>query len=203
MMTYDDLIGTATISTASALPPAQGEPTPVEQLLNGLGLLILLAIVGLCLIALMVVLAALFPTASKQSQAAALASPRRAFFIGLANYLLLGGISLLIFSIGNQLLSVIGLVIVAFLSAVSAIGLTGVVTLIGERLAKMGDRPMSKLKQVIIGTLALALAGLLPFFGWFLFSPIVLMLSFGAAVLVWRNRKQQSKPQSEETNDDE
>jgi hypothetical protein len=201
MMIYGNLIGTATMTAAPALPSAQGEP-PLAQLVNGLGLLILLAVVGLCLIALMLVLAALFPTVAGQSRAAALASPRRAFFIGLANYLLLGGISLLLFSIGNELISVIGLVIVAFLSAVSAIGLTGVVTLIGERLAQMGERPMSRLKQVTIGTLALALAGLLPFFGWFLFIPIVLMVSFGAATLAWRSRKKQSKPQPEVTNDD-
>jgi hypothetical protein len=94
-------------------------------------------------------------------------------------------------------------VIVAFLSAVSAIGLVGIVTLIGERLAEMGERQMSKLKQLVTGTLALALAGLLPFFGWFLFIPVVLMVSFGAAVLAWRNRKQQSRHQPEGTNDDE
>jgi len=201
-MTDYNLLYTATTSAVQALPPAQSEP-PVERLVNGLGLLVLLVIVGLCLIALMAVLAALFPKATEQSRAAALASPRRAFFIGLTNYLLLGGISLLLFSIGNDLISVIGLVIVIFLSAVSAIGLTGVVTLIGERLAEMGERQISKLKQVVIGTLALALAGLLPFFGWFLVIPIVLMVSFGATVLAWRNRTQQPQQQTEERNDDE
>jgi hypothetical protein len=39
------------------------------------------------------------------------------------------------------------------------------------------------------GTVTVTLAGLLPFIGWFLLAPVLLMVSFGAAVLAWRNRK--------------
>ena len=176
-------------SVPTALPWQQAEP-PLDRLINGLSLLILLVIVGLCLIALVLVLSALFPKACQRSKAAAHSSPRRAFLIGLANYLFLGGISLVLFSLGNEVISIIGLVIVTFLATVSAIGLTGVVALLGERLAGMQGQEMSRLRQSVLGTLALLFAGLLPFFGWFVFIPVVLMVSFGAAVLAWRNRKQ-------------
>lgn len=172
-----------------AWPMAQGEP-PAERLVNGLGLLVLLVVVIICLAAFIVVLHALLPKVSERSKAALQQSPWRAFFIGLANYLFLGGVSLVLLGTEIELLSLIGLVIAAFLSGVTAIGFVGLVMLVGERLTSLHGQQISPLKQLIGGGVAVSLAGLLPLLGWFVLTPILLMLSFGAAVLAWRNRKQ-------------
>ncbi len=190
---------TAAASGASALLLQQREP-PLEQLLNGLALLLILVITTLCLVGFMVVLVALLPRVSERSQAALHRSPWQAFFIGLANYLFLGGIGLLLLSTQIPPLAVVGLLIIACLTIVTVIGLTGIVTLIGERMAHLRSQETSALKQLVWGTIALEFALLLPFAGWFLLTPILLMISFGAAVLAWRNRKQK---ESGELEDDE
>jgi hypothetical protein len=185
----------ATTSVAPAIPLQQEEP-PLDRLVNGLGLLILLVLVGVCLIAFFVVLTSLLPTASARSRAALTRSPWRAFFIGLANYLFLGGIALVLLNAGNEVLGLVGALIVAFLTVITAIGLTGLVAITGERVVALQHQDSSRLKQLIWGTIALALAGLLPFVGWFLLTPVLLMIAFGAAVLAWRNRRQNQEPKS-------
>jgi hypothetical protein len=181
------------LGTTGAVAPAillqQNEP-PLERLVNALGLIILLLLVSICLIAFFLVLTALLPTASTRSQAALSRSPWRAFFIGLANYLFLGGLGLVLLSTGNGALGLVGVLMIAFLTAITAIGLTGLVALTGARVAALQSAESSPFKQLAWGTTALALAGLLPFVGWFLLTPGLLLTAFGAAVLAWRSRKQ-------------
>jgi hypothetical protein len=192
-MTYQSLFIAATSAVAPAIPLPQEEP-PLERLANGLGLVILLLLMGLCLMAFFAVLTALLPTATARSQAALYHSPWRAFFIGLANYLFLGGLGLVLLNTGKEALGLVGALIIALLAAVTAIGLTGLVAITGERVAGLHATKSSPLKQLAWGTTALALAGLLPFVGWFLLTPGLLMIAFGAAVLAWRSR-QQSGPE--------
>jgi hypothetical protein len=104
------------ILTMTALPFYQQE-TPVARLINGLAVLILIMLIGLCLGALLAVLAALLPAAGRRSQAALLRSPWRAFFIGLANYLFLGGISLILLNTEVRPLALVGVIIAAASSA--------------------------------------------------------------------------------------
>lgn len=176
-----------TAHTASTLP-LQQEP-PLDRFVNGLAFIIVLVVVAVCLIGFVLVLAALLPAAGEHSKAALHRSPWRAFFIGLANYLFLGGISLLLLSTEIPPLGVIGLFIAAFLTVVTAVGLVGLVMTVGERLQILSGREMPALTQVVWGTIVLELALFLPFVGWFLLTPILLMESFGAAVLAWRHRK--------------
>jgi hypothetical protein len=179
----------ATVQAAPALPLAQQQP-PIARLINGLGVLALLLVAGLCLVAFVIVLATLLPQASQRSKTALLQTPWRAFFIGLANYLFLGGISLALFSTKIEFLGLVGVVILAFLATVTMIGLSGLVLIVGERLASLHNQEMSPLRQLVWGIIVLELAGLFPFVGWFLLTPVLLMISFGAGVLAWRNRKQ-------------
>jgi hypothetical protein len=187
-MSYNVLLRlTNTLIESPALPLLQLEP-PVGRLVNGLGLLVLLFLVSLCFVATIFLLASLLPRGIARSRQALLASPWRAFFIGLANYLFLGGITLILLNI--EPLAWLGLLIAAGLSGISLLGLTGLVSLLGERLAGLHSREISPLAQLAWGAVTLELACLLPLIGWFLLAPIVLMLSFGAAVLAWRNRRQ-------------
>ena len=157
---------------------------------EGLAVLLLLVMVVVCLIATIVALTALLPGITGRSQAALNRSPWRAFFIGLVNYIFLTGIALIIFEAGLDILNLIGILILGFLAAVTALGLSGLAQLTGERLAEMRSGDMSPLKRVVWGAVVLELTGLLPFVGWFLLTPAILMAAFGAAVLGWRSRKQ-------------
>jgi hypothetical protein len=164
--------------------------SPPERLTNTIIGLVVATIILLCFIALILTLTSLLPTASRASQTALNRAPWRAFFIGLANYLFLGGISLVLLSTEIPFLTTPGLLIATFLLSVTAIGLTGLARLAGERLGELSGQDRSPLQQLIWGALSLGLAGLLPFIGWFVLTPILLLASFGAAVLAWRNRKQ-------------
>jgi hypothetical protein len=168
-----------------ALPLPQAEP-PLGRLVNGLIVLALLILIVLCFTSFMLLLAALLPRVARRSQRALESSPWRAFFIGLANYLFLGGIALVLLNI--EPLAWLGLIIAAGLLGVTSLGMTGLASLVGERLARLSGGQLSPLKQLIWGSVILELASLLPLAGWFLLAPILLMVSFGAAILAWRNR---------------
>ena len=101
--------------------------------------------------------------------------------------------SLVAFDTGLDILGLLGLIVLIFLIGVTALGLTGLVTLLGQRLNALSQSPISDLKATIWGSIILILAGLFPFIGWFIFTPILLMVSFGAGVLGWLNRKERSE----------
>lgn len=175
------------LTSSLAIPLPQAEP-PLGRLVNGLIVLGLLFLSSLCFMALILLLAAFLPRVRARSQQALLSSPWRAFFIGLANYLFLGGIALVLLNI--EPLGWLGVLVTAGLSGITLLGLTGLVSLLGERLAGLQSGDISPLKRLIWGAITLELACLLPFIGWLLLAPVLLMLSFGAAVLAWRNRRQ-------------
>lgn len=169
-----------------ALPHLQ--PVSGNDLTALLALLLLLFVFGVCLVALTVLLVALFPRTADRTQTALLRSPRRAFFIGLANYLFLGAISLLLLSTDAPPLGLIALIILGAVLIVTLFGLTGLARLLGERLSVLAGRELPDLRRLIWGAVCMELAALLPVVGWFLLAPALLMFSFGAAVLGWRNR---------------
>lgn len=166
----------------------QVEPPP-ERLVNGLTLLVVLVISGVTLAAFIALLAALLPGPVNRSQSTLLRSPWRAFWLGLVNYLFLGGISLALLSTEIEILVLAGLLLATFLTVVTGFGLAGLARLTGERLSGLRHAATSPLQELMCGTVVLELAALLPFLGWFVLTPVLLMLSFGAAVLGWRSRK--------------
>ncbi len=170
----------------------------IRQFLEGLLLLLVILAIGACFIATMILLNLLLPTVSERGKMALLNNTWPAFFIGLANYLFLGGISLLLFALEIRVLGLLGLIITSVLLGVTLLGLPGLVKLVGERLAEARQSPLSPLWQLIWGTVTLTLTGLLPFIGWFLLTPILLMVSFGAAILGWLGHRQSGPPDSSE-----
>ncbi len=183
-------IGVVFLATSPARILQEAPPTsPVEDLAGLVMALVVATLLIASLATLLLVLTGLLPHISRGSRAALTRSPRRAFLIGLVNYLFLGGISLVLTEIGEGLTDVIALLLLLFLAAVTALGLTGTVALLGQRLSELGSRTASPAKQLLWGTLAFVLAGVFPVLGWFLLAPTLLLLSFGSAVLAWRNRK--------------
>jgi hypothetical protein len=188
MMTLFTIVKT---KSAVALPLLQAEP-PARNLEEGLAALVLVALIGVCLMAFMVVLAALLPRLSERTKTALVRSPWRAFFIGLANYIFLGGISLVLLNI--EPIALLGVLILTALAVITVLGLPGLADLLGERIAGLRGRNFSPWQRLLWGALGLELAGLLPFIGWFVLTPALLLMAFGAAVLSWFNRKQSAPP---------
>ena len=176
------------LSAVVSLPLFQIQQS-VNQLIRGLTVLFLFLILAFCLVALLLTIIALLPQATNKSKLALQHSPWQAFFIGLANYVFLGGISLFTFNVGIDAIALIGLAIISCLTIVTSVGLGGLVTLMGERLSTLHNQPLSSLKQLIWAIITLTLAGAFPFIGWFLLTPIMFMVAFGSAVLAWRNKE--------------
>ena len=179
---------TIIVHTLSLSLPFQQDRVP--NFWQGLVWLILLVLLSGCVIAFLLTLIALLPQVQERNQIMLTRTPWRAFFIGLVNYIFLGGMSAVAFDSGLEILGLLGLIILIFLISVTALGLTGLVTLVGHRLNALRQSPTSELKAIIWGSITLILAGLLPFIGWFILTPILLMVSFGAGILGWLNRKE-------------
>jgi len=137
------------------------------------------------------VLSVLFPRRVIKTQNILQQTTSRSFWIGFINLLFLLPISILLFSIGERVssgLKVIvtfpALIILAILLGLASFGLLGLVNRVGEKL--MPDQPI--LKRTFWGTLLLSLACALPFVGWFLLLPYVLILGVGAVILSFFQR---------------
>jgi hypothetical protein len=63
-----------------------------------------------------------------------------------------------------------------------AVGLTGMASLLGERLRAMSPG-ITPLGSLVRGAITIEFAMLVPFFGWFLFTPLVAVTVLGAGAL--------------------
>ena len=150
---------------------------------EGLALLILLIASIPTLIALFVVLEVLFPHVVESTRQVAEMAAGRSFAVGLVNGFFLGAVMLALFALGdstgNQLFSLLGLLVLILLALGLAFGLVGMVQLIGVRLAPAG----SPLRRTVLGAVALVLASLTPFVGWFGLLPYVALRGLGGFVV--------------------
>ncbi len=71
--------------------------------------------------------------------------------------------------------------------AISAIGSAGIVLHMARRLQTHSELSLSA--AFLRAALAFTLAAIFPLVGWLLIAPICLVMSFGAALSVWRRRR--------------
>lgn len=169
--------------------PAQQLEGNLSQLLGTILLLLGLAALGVTLGAVLLASVSLLPGLTQRSRQALQQTPWRAFFVGLANYLFLGLLAIILIRTEVEILALAGILISSILALVTMIGLGGLVQLLAQRLATLRQEPTSPTRQLLWSILVLELAGLFPIFGWFVLTPIWLLLGFGAALLGWRRRK--------------
>jgi hypothetical protein len=132
------------------------------------------------------VLNLLFPTRVSKTRSIIGQLQGRSFWIGFVNILFLVPVCLLLFSLGDittgplkVVIMIPSLFLLAVLLGISSFGLLTLVNVIGERIM-----PNQHLwKQTFWGTILLCLACALPFVGWFLLLPYVLILGAGAVIL--------------------
>lgn len=155
----------------------------VEGAIGFLGLVIL----GICLIALMLVVAALWPNLTQRAKQSLERSPGKAFLVGLVNYLFLGAISLVLLNLGP--VAALGLLLGAVLLVGTTLGLPGAAALVGARLHRLRQSEATPWGEIVTGGVALDLAVLVPIVGWFLLLPGLFLWSFGAAALALVTRE--------------
>lgn len=160
---------------AAQLPWAEGA-------VSLLGLIAL----GVCLIALILVVAALWPAFSLQAMDNLERVPGKTLVIGLVNYVFLGAIALVSMNLGP--IAVIGLALAGVLLLGTFLGLPAVAALVGARLHNLRERETNRWGEIVTGSAALYLAVWVPAVGWFLLLPALCLCSFGTAALTLVNR---------------
>ena len=151
-----------------------------------LRILTLFIIIPLCLFGFFIVMNVLFPEQISKTRNILQQTVRRSFWIGLVNVLFFLPVALVLLSLSNTtsgpLAAIImfpGLIMLGVLLGLASFGLTCTVNRIGEQM--MPEQNL--LKRTFWGTLFLSLACGLPFVGWFLLLPYILIIGVGAAIL--------------------
>ena len=175
---------------SSASPVLMPREDPVGKILFAV---IALAFGLVCFVALMTLLVAVLQGLTRRSTATLREAPFRALAVGVVAYGVLGSLAWYLFSgafikrlleteiVPGMLWS--GILVVTVLGVVTLLGATGTVSLLGERLAGLSGRPMSRLRGSVWGTLVAVLASWFPGVGWFVVAPALVLFSCGAALL--------------------
>ena len=158
--------------------------SPLAESIVGL---LAVVLVGLCLIAMLLTIAALWPQRSRRVRACLENSPIKSILVGLVNYVFVGAIAILFLNL--EPLAVVGLLLVAVLTAGSLVGLSAVSESLGERLYDLRAQQTSHFNHLIAGGSTLYLAALLPFLGWFVLIPGLFVAGLGAFVLSLASRR--------------
>jgi hypothetical protein len=152
------------------------------------GLVLIIVSSAITIVALLVLLPFLIPRRVERTRQIIQAMPGRAFIIGLANALFFLVIAA-IFAQGGEGGGLLALLILLALLALAAVGLSGLVLLLRERIYPETETSVTGLKGMVKTAVLLLLAALLPFVGWFVLAPILLLISLGAAITALVRRK--------------
>jgi hypothetical protein len=153
-------------------------------------LITILLIAGLA--AYFLVLNAFFAPRLTSITSLAQSMPARSLGIGFVNFVFFAVIALVLLSVAENmgpflkgLLTIPAMIILALLSIALSLGLAAMANLIGARIFP----DLSLWKQILWGTVCLALACALPFVGWFLLLPYVGFVGVGGVILSFLQRR--------------
>lgn len=159
---------------------------------QNLGFLILCIVLGLP--ALMVLTAALVPDYIIRAQTILKKRPRRSFLVGLVNAAFFVALAFVLVSPNIEALNIIGGFIgVIVLPLFIVVGLLIAAACIGERIGLIcSKRQSTLLRQLLIGTVVVIPALIVPIFGW-LVVLIILLIGLGAGILTLFQRSEETK----------
>ncbi|MGD2058266.1 MAG: hypothetical protein PVI04_05995 [Anaerolineales bacterium] len=167
---------------------------------QGLTVLLLSIIVFFCVLALFIVMQALFRAWVEAVKQNARETAGRSLAIGFVNALMLTALSIGLWTLGDNtgfpVFSLLGLILMVALIIATVFGLTAMAVLISERVL-----PESQgWRQLAGGGGLLVLACLTPYLGWFGLLPYVMFRGLGAFIMkvvqAWRARGQKTQGQS-------
>ncbi len=114
-------------------------------------------------------------------------SPGISIFLGIVIGGVSTGIALALLQVPNPAVKLAAWVMLSSIAAIAALGGAGLALLAGSRIESMesGSNGFSALAR---GSGLMVLVGMVPFFGWFAYIPVVVLASFGAGLqaLVYR-----------------
>ncbi len=123
--------------------------------------------------------------------------PIRAFFIGLALLIPVGGLGLFFIALPAPPAKFFGLMIWLVLLAFAAFGSGGLARLVGQRVQTTGGAS-TFYGGYVRGASLVVLACHIPLVGWFLFAPLLLVCSLGMATRsLFKSQSPQPWPQTQ------
>ncbi len=153
--------------------------------------LILVTVVALPTVtALLVLITFLLPNRTARVSDTLAQRSGRTFIVGAVNLLFFGLLAIVLSDGGGDLGGLIALIILLGLLGFATIGLAGMLELLYQRLyPSTKTTTLSPLQTSLRSALLLVLAMLTPVIGWFILSPILLLLSLGAGIISFARRK--------------
>jgi hypothetical protein len=140
------------------------------------------------LTALLTTLVFLLPQRIERTRRALLASSKQAFGIGLVNIIFFGLLAALLLQ-GGELFQLIGLLLALALLALASLGLAAILLLLRQRIY---IQPTSEIQVTLKTAVLLIAAGLSPFVGWFVLTPLTLITGLGAVILTIVRREKET-----------
>jgi hypothetical protein len=170
----------------------------MDQLIN----LILLVASGIAtVVALLGAINLLLPEPVQRVQLNLESSLGRSTLLGLVNFLFFGALIVLAAWLADKLGNVIAGVFVFLAGLIglgivvlAVFGLVAFANLLGNRI---GGKPGTPFKANLRGGLLLVLAGIAPYVGWLIFTPLVVWAGLGAAIQAFIPRRNASVPVEE------
>lgn len=161
---------------------------------DAFGIILLALSTGVCWVALVFVLTALFTRRVERTALVAVEMPGRSLTLGLINGLFFTAVIIGFLAadqaLGIQLLAFPALATLALVLAGMAFGLSGLSILVGRRA--LADS--SRLRQRIVGSASLYLACLTPIIGWFGLLPAAALFGLGAFLLSFFTQTSAPRP---------
>ncbi len=161
---------------------------------DSLAVVATLAGIGLSTWALVVAMSLIMPGKTKASHLALRDSTWKSLISGTIILLTVGVFSFAMATGPNPPAKLLGTFILLWLLSHSAIGAAGLARLAAERVATM-DNGMSQYRALVRGAGFLVVAGFLPFLGWFVFAPLMLIAATGAGFVAVFKREGVSVPE--------
>lgn len=155
-----------------------------------IALIFLIPAATITLIALLVTISYLWPQRTAQASQILDNSPGRSFIIGFVNLLFFGILAAFLSQQGD-FAGLLALLILLVLLGIAVLGMGGFLLLLAARIfPQIPDDLKARLKTAVLLILAL----LAPILGWFIFTPLLLILGLGAGIMALFRRQ---KPQAE------
>jgi hypothetical protein len=164
---------------------------------NPFGILILIVFGGVGLISIFTVIGLLLPLPVQRTRTTLESSLGRSLLLGALNFLCIGVVDVFfiwlaqLFSsvkVIGGILVIIGGLITLTLALLTILGLVSLANLLGHRIGE----PKNDFETLLRGGALLFLAGLTPYLGWFVFAPLAIWISLGAAIQTLFKRKEKA-----------
>jgi hypothetical protein len=153
-----------------------------------IGLTLVIIAISITLIAFLTLMPFLIPQRTERVRAIIHTMPGRSFIVGLVNFIFFFVVAAIFAQGGGEIGRLLGGVILLVLTALAAIGLGGMLLIVRQRIYP-DDKAEVGVNVTARTAVLLVLAALTPIIGWFVLTPILLLISLGAAIITFVRRE--------------